>query len=110
MMKDLMNKLKSSNGDSIAEVLVAILITALATIVFATMVSSSVQMIEKSSETMNDYYASISTPTKTTGNVNVTFKNTSGTPVTIGGQDYLLVDVYGKTDDAKYYRVRKSNE
>lgn len=51
----MIRKLKSRNGESIAEVLVATLIAALATVMFASMVTASENMVRKSDKAYNDY-------------------------------------------------------
>lgn len=48
-------KLKSQNGESIAEVLVATLIAALATVMFASMVTASDNLIRKSDDAYKEY-------------------------------------------------------
>lgn len=50
----------NSRGESIAESLVSILIVALASILFAGMVTASQRVIGKSTEWMTDYYAAVS--------------------------------------------------
>ncbi len=59
-MKDLKNKiiirLKSSGGESIGEVLVAVLIASVALIMLATMIMYSTNMIRNSRNKMKEYY------------------------------------------------------
>ena len=54
-LKNLRRKLNSRKGESIAEVLVALLVSALGIVLLASMIASSVRMIEQSRETVNDY-------------------------------------------------------
>lgn len=46
-------KLKSNKGESIAEVLVAVLFTVLASILFASMLTASARIVQKSETKMN---------------------------------------------------------
>ncbi len=50
-------KLRNQKGDSIAEVLIALLISALALVMLASMITSSANMITNSKDRMNAYYA-----------------------------------------------------
>jgi len=51
-----LKKLKSQAGETIAEVLVALLISSVALIMLASMISSTNSMVTKSKNTMKDYY------------------------------------------------------
>lgn len=53
-------KLMNAHGESIAESLVSILIVAVASILFAGMVTASQKVIEQSTNWMTDYYAAVS--------------------------------------------------
>ncbi len=53
-------KLTNSRGESIAESLVSILIVAVASLLFAGMVTAASSVIEKSTNWMNKYYEAIS--------------------------------------------------
>lgn len=57
MKKRMLEKLRSRRGDSIAEVLVAMLISAVALVLLASMIASSSRMIRRSRESMEDYDA-----------------------------------------------------
>jgi len=50
--------LKSSRGDSIAEVLIALLISAVALVMLASMISSSTSMTDSSKKKIENYYVS----------------------------------------------------
>lgn len=52
----LRKRIKSENGESIAEVLVALLIAAIALMMLASMISSTVSMVNKSKTKMDEYY------------------------------------------------------
>lgn len=57
MSGKLKNKLKSKKGETITETLVSVLIAAAAMILFASMITSSQRILQKSERIMNDYYA-----------------------------------------------------
>ncbi len=50
------NKIKSQAGETIAEVLVALLISALALVMLAAMISSTYSIIRRGENKMNEYY------------------------------------------------------
>ena len=54
----LKNRIKNNKGDSIAEVLVALLISSVALVMLASMISSSSSLTEKSKNLMRTYYDS----------------------------------------------------
>ena len=56
MKTKLMKRLRSRAGESISEVLIAMLISVLALTMLAAMLSSTVSMVERSKATMNLYY------------------------------------------------------
>ncbi len=56
MKTKLINRLRSKSGESIAEVLVALLIAALSLTMLAVMISSTVRMVETGKAKMTDYY------------------------------------------------------
>lgn len=73
-MKNLLKRMLTGHkGESIAESLVSILIVALASIIFAGMVTASKSVIDKSSNRMKEYYKAVSTinekPTESVGDV-----------------------------------------
>lgn len=51
------NKLKSKKGETITETLVSVLIASAAMILFASMITSSQRILQKSERIMDDYYA-----------------------------------------------------
>lgn len=55
-MHSLKNKLRSQAGETIAEVLVAMLISALALTMLASMITATVSMVTRSKEKMKEYY------------------------------------------------------
>jgi len=56
MKTKLMKRLRSQAGESIAEVLIATLIAALALMMLAVMISSTVSMVNTGKAKMNEYY------------------------------------------------------
>ena len=56
MSGKLKNKLKSKKGETITETLVSVLIAAAAMILFASMITSSQRILQKSESIMKDYY------------------------------------------------------
>ena len=58
MIKSIRKKLSGNQGDSIAEVLIALLISSLALVMLASMITSSSKMIISSKTKMEEYYSS----------------------------------------------------
>lgn len=56
MKRRVLQRLQSKAGESIAEVLVALLIAAVALMMLASMISSTVSIVNKSKIKMDDYY------------------------------------------------------
>lgn len=90
MKNALIKKLKSRKGDSLAEVLVAVLISLLALGLLGTMVSTSSKMVSKSVDTMDVYYDSCSdlveqnpSPSNPTGSVEIEVKTETDTYETV---------------------------
>ena len=52
----LLRKLRSSRGESISEVLVALLISSLALVMLASMISSTTSLVTKSRDVLSEYY------------------------------------------------------
>ena len=57
LLQDMKAKLRGRAGESIAEVLVALLISAVALVMLASMISASTNMIQRSREQLAEYYA-----------------------------------------------------
>ena len=55
MKKKLLGRIRSQTGESIAEVLIALLISALALVMLASMISSTQSMVDKSKNKMKEY-------------------------------------------------------
>ncbi len=81
-MKKIRAKLKSRKGDSIAEVLVALLIAGVALVLLASMITSSTNIISRSRERMETYYAdnnALAAQSGGGGEATVTVKNGDST-------------------------------
>ena len=98
-------KLKSQVGESIAEVLIALLISSLALVMLASMISSTTSMVSTGKSAMKEYYAcneDLEKLTKTeekttkTEGVSITIKPASaGTPTNPSVEIKKTVTVYG---------------
>ena len=105
MRKLLKEKLNSRKGESIGEVLVALLISALALVMLASMITASTRMIQSSRDKLNEYYLANNTltdrPETGSGSGTVTIKE---------GGAVVKLDV-GSTDgtiSVKYYKNDKA--
>ena len=70
MHKRIITKVKSRAGETIAEVLVALLISSVALVMLAGMIASTTSMVTQSKSKMEDYYEAnetLETQTETTG-------------------------------------------
>ena len=76
-MKKMMKKLKSQAGETIAEVLIALLISTIALLMLAAMINSSSNSILTARNTMQAYYSAAGE--SGTGKVNITLKSSDGT-------------------------------
>ena len=81
MKRKIILKLRSSNGESLTETLVALLIAAIALVMLASMISSTTRIVTQSKAKMTEYYKANKTVAAQTGG------GISGT-VTIGDQQY----------------------
>ena len=61
-MNGVSDKLKSQAGETLSEVLIALLISALALTILANMISASTRMVMNSRERLEEYYAAEGTP------------------------------------------------
>ena len=97
-------KLHNNRGDSIAEVLVALLISSLALVMLASMITSSARMITTSKAKLNDYYRETEAL--------CTYAQTSGASshITIKSSDTITVSYKDASDNThtKDYNVAKS--
>ncbi len=94
----LLSKLKSTAGESIAEVLIALLIAALALTMLASVISTSAKIITNSKTAMNAYYEkrnALDAGTASTSEIKLQItKESSGVKLTVGQTtaDYLPVN------------------
>ena len=84
MKKKIILKLRSSNGESLTETLVALLIAAIALVMLASMISSTTRIVTQSKTKMTEYYKANKTVAAQTG------EGTDDASVTINGQEYSV--------------------
>ena len=83
-------KIKGRSGDSLAEVLIALLISAVALVMLASMITSSTSMIDSSKKKMNSYYDAAGSLAELSGSgVNGTVTITGG-----GLSESFSVDIF----------------
>lgn len=106
-MKKMLEKIKSTKGESIGEVLVALLISSLALVLLASMITSSSTLIKNSRAKMSRYYYQNDILTKQSGSASegsITFK-LSGSAV-----NYPLVNSSDTAISVRYYINSESTE
>ena len=109
MKKKVLEKLRSRRGDSIAEVLVAVLISAVALVMLASMITSSSRLITRSKDKMEEYYEKSSAladhgGTVSTGSVRLTTKD-GGSTVTVKNWEVSYSENRSVTDPVNAYWV-----
>ena len=107
MHKRILRKVKSRAGETIAEVLVALLISSVALVMLASMIASTTNMVTQSKSKMEAYYAANEELEKQISAGNVSFSirisdedSSASEPsvnVTIEGLPRFKNDVLGKT-------------
>jgi len=107
MHKRILRKVKSRAGETIAEVLVALLISSVALVMLASMIASTTNMVTRSKDRMDDYYNANEELEKQIGAGDVSFSirisdegSSASEPsvnVTIEGIPGFKNDVLGKT-------------
>ena len=94
------HKLHSQAGESIAETLIALLISSLALIMLAGAISASVRVIERSKSAIEEYYQGnnvVSSQGSPQGSLSVSFTSSAfggGQPVLFTDADFIYVDYY----------------
>lgn len=92
MKRKIILKLRSSNGESLTETLVALLIAAIALVMLASMISSTTRIVTQSKTKMTEYYEANKTVAAQTGegtdDASVTI--TDDASDTINGQQYSV--------------------
>ena len=95
-MRNIAKKLKNRRGETIAEVLVSLLIGAMAILMLATMVASATKIITSSSEKMKAYVIdgnNLAEQSSFSSTGTVTFKK-DGVPVKLTDKDSISVQYY----------------
>lgn len=82
-MKNVMKKLHSRKGESLAETLVAVLVIALALTMLAGMITATVNMVNKSKTRMNEYYGENARLEQMTGDGTLNMKFTGAVSVDV---------------------------
>lgn len=102
----ILKKLQSKRGESLAEVLVALLVSTAGIMMLAGMITSATNMISKSRNAMNDYYE----------RNNYLETHTNGSGISVGSGTVFLKDSAGDTGDGNkiadvsYYINEQGNE
>ena len=88
-------KLRGNRGESITEVLVAIVVSGLAILMLATVIAAAMNVNKTSQRAMNDYYEAnnsvVSGGVATTGTVSLT---AGGSPVSLGNDSGIEVSCH----------------
>ena len=99
LLSSIGKKLKSRGGESLTEVLVSVLISAVALTMLASMISASTGMVKQSREKLDDYYTNnnglvngLVTRTGTSVSGFAEFSNESGTVLVYDQVSYLEND------------------
>ena len=86
MKPKLLKLLKSKAGESISEVLIALLISSLALVMLASMISSTNSMVGKSKSKMEEYYSQ----NEELENIHVSPRPTSSITISISGSNIQI--------------------
>lgn len=98
-MSYIRKKIASQRGESITEVLVAVLITSLAVLVFATMVSASTRIIRSGEKKMNKYYEDISVNPRNNSKESIAFSDgNSHDALSVNGDSKKSVTLYKNSE------------
>lgn len=108
MINKIRQRLRDKSGETLAEVLISLLVSALALVLLAGIINASSTIIQKTDKTMKDYYGGYEelaeTGTAKDGTVTITLKNEGATllsfkdievdiytdPVKIGGKEIMI--------------------
>ena len=112
-MKRLAEKLKSGAGESISEVLVSLLISALSLMILAGMIGASTRIVRRSRSALDTYYSQTNALAARSGNAvgngTVTFTDDTGRTLHLAGEDSISVTYYaasaGADGDVVAYQV-----
>ena len=112
-MKKLFQKLNSCRGESIGEVLVALLISALALVMLAGMISASSRMITKSKTELKEYYdanAALNSESSSGIDGAVSLKTSGGTNTSVKlvpGAEQISVQYFVNSKDGRVVSYKK---
>lgn len=105
LISKIRKKLRSRSGESIAETLVALLISSLALIMLAEAMSASSGVIKKSRDKLGEYNTNEESMVKASGSVRtgtVTIKDASGNTLNSYSVNYYINSAFGKTPVVEY--------
>lgn len=119
MKRYLKKRLRSQKGETIAEVLIAMLISALALTMLAVMISSTLSMVSRSKDKMDEYYRGSAVleiqeapEGSTVENADVSIQSIDGAAssvhMTVSGVSLFQNEIFNHTVYA--YRVNKNGE
>lgn len=116
MKRKLKKCLRSQAGETIAEVLVALLVSALALTMLATMITSTVKMVDIGKTKMSQYYDDSkilelqNTPDTVENPLTITIQSEDGSPVSVT-ETVSNINLYtNSTFSQKVYAYRKSSD
>lgn len=102
-------KLKAVSGETMVETLVSILISALALLVLATVISTSVRLVDNSRKRMDDFYATESDLSDAEKTQETQEKLTLGVPLKTGTDaNKVAIDVYSSNKTSVVYYERSA--
>ena len=110
-MKQIRNKTRSRSGETLAEVLVALLVATLALMILAGMISSTTSIVKASESKMDDYYAENAKLENISGTetpVTITIEDTTDTPVTHTFDvklNYYENQIFGASKTVTAYKI-----
>ena len=108
-MRCIVRKLKNTNGDTLAEVMIAFLIAMFAVLLFATAIGAAYKILDKADARMNYFYTagnkaeSVSEILKDHTEIQVSHDSTVSGLISSDDLNNITVNVYG-TDDIMSYR------
>lgn len=110
ILSQIKKRIKSRNGESITEVLVALLISMLGLVLLATMITSSAKLITQSRDAMSGYVekgnalAAGSGSSISSGKISISLNENSYTT----SVSYFINDTFSKTPVVAYYGPQTS--
>lgn len=107
------NKLKSTSGESIAEVLIAMLVVALGSVLFASMVMASRDIVQKSEEAYHEYieaHNDLETRAQATPSPDILEIRKSGNLISGTAEYTEKVNVYSAKNRQDYFTYEEASE